>query len=146
MMERFTDEQQERIIHAIQLAESCTSGEIRLAVEPHCTGDPLERAMGYFQQLGMDRTAQHNGVLIYLATDDHQFAIMGDRGIHACVPPNFWEETKELMLQRFKAGDLVEGLIEGILHAGKQLQHFFPRQEDDINELPNDIIFGDGKE
>lgn len=145
-MQAFTEEQQEKIVLAIQLAEARTSGEIRLAVEPHCKGEPLDRATVYFERLGMDKTAQHNGVLIYLATEDHQFAILGDRGIHARVPANFWEETKELMLRHFKAGDMVQGLIEGIVHAGEQLQRFFPREADDVNELPNDITFGDGKE
>ncbi|MFC3198532.1 TPM domain-containing protein [Parapedobacter deserti] len=144
-MERFTTEQQEKIVHAIQLAEARTSGEIRLAVEPFCKEEPLDRAAVYFHRLGMNQTAQHNGVLIYIATEDHQFAIIGDKGIHEKVPPNFWEETKALMLQHFKRGDLVQGLIEGIMHAGEQLQHFFPRQDDDVNELPNDIAFGDGK-
>jgi len=145
-MQVFTEEEQEKIVLAIQLAEARTSGEIRLAVEPHCQGEPLDRAMVYFKRLGMDKTAQHNGVLIYLATEDHQFAILGDQGIHARVSANFWEETKELMLRHFKAGDFVQGLIEGIIHAGEQLQRFFPREADDVNELPNDIAFGDGKE
>lgn len=144
-MQAFTEEQQEKIVHAIQLAEGRTSGEIRLAVEPHCKGEPMDRAAVYFRRLGMDKTAQRNGVLIYIATDDHQFAIVGDSGIHAKVSPDFWEETKELMLRHFKQGDLVQGLIEGIVHAGEQLQRFFPRQDDDVNELPNDIAFGDGK-
>ncbi len=145
-MQAFTEEQQEKIVHAIQQAEGHTSGEIRLAVEPHCKGEPLDRAMVYFQRLGMDKTALHNGVLFYLATEDHQFAILGDSGIHARVPADFWEETKELILHHFKGGNLVQGLIEGIAHAGKQLQRFFPREADDVNELPNDIAFGDGSE
>ncbi|HWK58778.1 MAG TPA: TPM domain-containing protein [Parapedobacter sp.] len=145
-MEQFTEEQQEQIVHAIQVAESHTSGEIRLAVEPRCKGEPMDRAAVYFHRLGMDKTALRNGVLIYMATDDHQFAIIGDTGIHAKVADGFWEETKELMLGYFKQGDLVTGLTEGIKHAGKQLQHFFPRQDDDVNELPNDIAFGNGKD
>lgn len=145
-MQVFTAEQQDKIIHAIQQAEAQTSGEIRLAVEPHCKGEPLDRAVVYFGRLGMDKTALRNGVLIYLATEDHQFAILGDRGIHARVPADFWEQTKERMVEHFKTGELVQGLIEGIVHAGEQLQRFFPREADDVNELPNDIAFGDGKE
>lgn len=145
-MQAFTEAQQEKIVHAIQLAEGYTSGEIRLAVEPHCKGEPMDRAAVYFGRLGMDKTAQRNGVLIYIATEDHQFAIIGDTGIHAKVPADFWEKTKELMLQHFRQGDLAQGLIEGITHAGEQLQRFFPRQDDDVNELPNDIAFGDGKD
>lgn len=142
----FTEEQQAEIVHAIQVAEGYTSGEIRLAVEPRCKGEPMDRAAVYFHRLGMDKTALRNGVLIYMAIDDHQFAIIGDAGIHAKVGGGFWEQTRELMLRHFKQGDLVQGLVEGIKHAGKQLQHFFPRQDDDVNELPNDIAFGDGKD
>lgn len=145
-MEQLTEEQQEKIIHAIQVAEAHTSGEIRLAVEPNCPGEPLDRAAVYFHRLGMHQTAQHNGVLIYIATEDHQFAIIGDRGINARVPADFWEETKERMVQHFRRGDLVQGLIEGVIHAGEQLHRFFPRQDDDVNELPNDIAFGNGKD
>lgn len=144
-MMQFSEAQQEQIVHAIQMAEARTSGEIRLAVEPHCHTEPLDRALVYFERLGMDKTAQHNGVLIYMATEDHQFAIIGDKGIHDRVPPDFWEETKARMLQHFKREDLVGGIIEGITHAGEQLQRFFPRDDDDVNELPNDIAFGDGK-
>jgi len=144
-MEIFSEEQQEQIVQAINRAENRTSGEIRLAVEPHCKGDVLARAAWYFHRLGMDRTALHNGVLIYMAVDDHQFAIIGDSGIDRRVPANFWEETKNLMVEEFRRGDLVQGLITGITHAGEQLQQFFPREADDINELPNDIIFGDGQ-
>jgi|SRR5690606_4549214 len=145
-MERFTEEQQEKIVLAIQQAEAQTSGEIRLAVEPYCKGEPLDRAMVYFERLGMDKTALHNGVLIYLSTEDHGLAIVGDKGIHARVPADFWEETVALMVRHFKAGDLVQGLLEGIAHAGEQLKCFFPREADDVNELPNDITFGNGED
>lgn len=145
-MKQFTDEQQAEIVHAIQRAEGRTSGEIRLAIEPHCKGEPMDRAAVYFQRLGMDQTALRNGVLIYIAMEDHQFAIIGDTGIHAKVSSAFWEETKELVLRRFRQGDIVQGLIDGINHAGERLQHFFPRQDDDVNELPNEIAFGDGKD
>lgn len=141
-MELFTAEQQEKIVQAISMAENHTSGEIRLAVEPSCKEDVLERAAWYFRRLGMDRTALHNGVLIYMAVEDHQFAIIGDYGIDRKVPDNFWEETRDLMLQAFRKGDLVQGLTDGITHAGKQLQQFFPRMEDDVNELPNNVVFG----
>lgn len=141
-MELFTAEEQEQVVQAINTAENRTSGEIRLAVETHCKGEVLDRAAWYFQQLNMDSTALRNGVLIYMAVDDHQFAIIGDEGINKKVPENFWEETRDVMLQQFQTGNLVEGLIAGITHAGKQLAHFFPRMDDDVNELPNDIVFG----
>lgn len=143
LMEIFNQEEQEKVVQAISLAENRTSGEIRLVVERHLNGkEAYEQAKSFFEKLKMHHTAQRNGVLIYLATDDHQFAIIGDIGIDQKVPTDFWESTKDAMLVHFRSGDYVSGLIEGIDQAGLQLATYFPRREDDVNELPNDIYFG----
>ncbi|MVZ61847.1 TPM domain-containing protein [Sphingobacterium humi] len=142
-MEIFNQEEQEKIVQAISLAENQTSGEIRLVVERTSKGsDAYSEAKRYFEKLGMHKTTLRNGVLIYLATEDHQFAIIGDAGIHAKVGDDFWESTKEKMVSFFRNGDFMNGLIEGIHEAGTQLATFFPRRGDDVNELPNDIYFG----
>lgn len=142
-MSLFSDLEQEKIAHAIADAEQATSGEIRIAVEKHCPNDPFERATQYFDQLGMDKTSQRNGVLIYLAHVDHKFAIIGDSGINSRVPEDFWETTKIAMTAHFAKGDLADGIIAGVALAGEKLALFFPPQMGDINELPNDIIYMD---
>ena len=139
----FTEQEQEEISNAISNAEKATSGEIRIALEEHCEGDVFERATSYFAKLGMDKTSRHNGVLIYMAHADHKFAIIGDRGINKVVPPDFWETTKVAMQAHFAAGNLAQGIIAGIVLAGEKLALFFPSQNDDVNELPNDIVFMD---
>lgn len=139
----FSSEEQDKIIHAINLAEAKTSGEIRVAVERKLKGDVMERAQFFFNKLGMHDTINKNGVLIYIAVDDHKFAIIGDIGINQKVGNDFWNSTKDLMVSYFRKNELVEGLIQGIYSAGKQLKTFFPVAEDDINELPNEIEFGD---
>lgn len=140
-MDIFNSEEQERVAYAIGLAETNTSGEIRVCVEHYCKQDALERAKECFHELGMHKTNQRNGVLIYLSVDDHKFAIIGDYGIHTKVEPDFWDSTKEKMLTHFKSADLISGLVAGIQCAGEKLQHLFPKAHDDINELPNDIVF-----
>ncbi len=142
-MEILNQEEQEQVVQAISLAENQTSGEIRLVVERRVNGDDVyKKATSYFEKLNMHKTNLRNGVLIYLATDDHQFAIIGDTGINQKVPADFWEITKEEMLKFFRNGDFTNGLISGIQLAGEQLSTYFPRKGDDINELPNDIYFG----
>lgn len=136
-------DEQAKITHAISLAESRTSGEIRIVVEQVVGKLPVaDRAAKFFADLGMHKTVRRNGVLIYLAVVDRQFAILGDQGIHAHVGDDFWESIKEKMIVHFRSGDYVQGLVEGITAAGERLYTFFPRQEDDINELPNEIHFG----
>lgn len=138
----FSPEDQQRIVDAIRQAERATSGEIRVHVEPHCvTPDPVQRAIEVFAQLDMHQTQQQNGVLFYLAYVDHRFAIIGDQGIDAKVPGNFWESTKDLLRGHFAAGQYVEGLCRGIERAGQQLKQYFPYTSDDKNELADDISF-----
>ena len=140
----FNDMEQERIREAVAAAERSTSGEIRICVEKNCKGvSALDRAVIYFQKLGMEKTKLRNGVIIYLAVDDRQFAIIGDAGINKLVPENFWDSTKEAMLSEFKKGELVQGIINGIKLAGDQLKKYFPSVANDVNELSDDIAFGD---
>lgn len=141
----FSEQEQKLISEAVESAERFTSGEIRVCIEKSCSEPVLDRAANYFKKLDMHKTAKRNGVLIYVATGDHQFAIIGDEGINRLVKRDFWDGTKDAMLDHFKNDDLVGGIVEGIKLTGEQLQTFFPYLDSDVNELPNDISFMDGK-
>ena len=139
----FTREQKARILEALCNAEENTSGEIRVHVERSCIGEPTDRAAYLFEKLSMQKTNLRNGVLIYMSYDDRKIAILGDAGINAVVPENFWDSTLELISARFREGDFVGGLEAGITEAGNHLKNHFPHRPDDINELPDEISFGD---
>jgi len=102
----------------------------------------LERTKEVFEQLGMHRTDLKNGVLFYLAVTDRKFAVIGDRGINERVPDGFWNDVRDLMRACFVKQAYSDGLSKGIELAGQQLKTYFPRQNDDVNELPDDISFG----
>jgi uncharacterized membrane protein len=140
----FTEEEQLLIRRAVEKAELNTSGEIRVCIEKTCSEEVLDRAAKYLYKLDMDKTKLRNGVLIYLATVDRKFAVIGDAGINKVVPDTFWDDTKHAMLEQFKFGKLVEGIATGVAMAGEQLKKFFPYQTEDTNELPDDIAFMDG--
>lgn len=137
----FTQEQQDAIVRAIGEAELATSGEIRVHIETSCKADALDKAAWLFRKLGMHRTADRNGVLIYLAVKDRKFAIIGDTGINSVVPLGFWDEIRDHMTRRFRENLFTEGLVEGILMAGTQLKDHFPHAKDDINEITDSISF-----
>jgi len=139
----FTKEQQEQIRNAIKEAENVTSGEIRIHLETNLTGNALDRAAWIFRRIGMHATRDRNGVLFYFAVRDHKFAIIGDKGINAVVPEDFWVNIKETLIEYFSEGKFAEGLISGISMTGTQLRKHFPRSKDDINELPDEISFDD---
>ena len=135
-------QEQSNVLAAISDAETQTSGEIRLHLESRCKGDVLDRATMVFETLAMHKTALRNGVLFYLATEDRKFAILGDGGINAVVPDDFWNEVKDTVIVGLAAGNPAEGLAAGIRLAGQQLSAHFPLEANDINELSNDISFG----
>ena len=81
-------------------------------------------------RLGMSQTALKNGVLIYVALEDKKLAIIGDQGINEKVPADFWDNIKDRMIERFRAGEICEGVCEAVLETGIQLKHYFPYQED----------------
>jgi uncharacterized membrane protein len=137
--EFLTEEEEKEVVAAIQRAERKTSGEIRVHIEKSSKGDIWERAMEVFHLLKMDNTKEDNGVLIYVAIDDRNFVIYGDKGINKVVPPNFWESTKDAIVAQFKKGDFKQGLIDGILKAGHQLQEHFPWSEGNENQLSDKI-------
>lgn len=138
----FSETEKEKIVNSIKLAEKETSGEIRVHIDKRCKGDVMDRASFIFEKLEMHKTELRNGVLFYLAVDDHKFAILGDAGINQSVPEDFWEEVKQNMLEHFKENKFAEGLITGIGMAGDKLKTFFPYQLDDVNELDDEISFG----
>jgi uncharacterized membrane protein len=137
-----TQEDENAIVEAIRMAEKATSGEIRVHIEKTTSKVPYDRALEVFNDLGMYATELKNGVLIYIAVEDHNFVICGDKGIHEVVPKDFWDCTKDAMLTQFRQGNFKQGIIDGITRAGEQLKQYFPYQEGDTNELSNEISKG----
>ncbi len=137
-----TADEEKQIIEAIRVAEKNTSGEIRVHIEKTSKMDVYERALEVFHLLKMDNTKLQNGVLIYVAVEDRNFVIFGDEGINKVVANDFWDSTKDIMQSHFKKGHFKQGLVDGILKAGKQLETHFPWQTGDKNELPNNISKG----
>ena len=138
----FSKEEKELIKSAVKEAELNTSGEIRVHLDNHCKEDVMDRAAWWFEKLEMQGTELRNGVLFYLAVKDQKFAILGDAGVNALTPDNFWDSILETMAKHFLEGDFSTGLKEGILMAGVALKDHFPYQDGDVNELSDDISFG----
>lgn len=138
---KFTESQKEAMVAAIRQAEKDTSGEIRIHFENHCKKEVLDQAADVFAELKMHTTTERNGVLIYVALEDKKLAILGDAGINAKVPDNFWDDVKSRMVELFKQGEIAEGVCQAAIEVGKHLKQFFPYQKDDVNELSDDISF-----
>jgi uncharacterized membrane protein len=140
----FSEEEKKQIVAAIQEAEKQTSGEIRVYVESRCRYvDPLDRAIQVFAFLNMGKTSARNAVLIYVATKSRQLAIFGDQGIHEKVGDEFWRSEIMKILSQYRREHVAGAISKVVKDIGDALKYHFPYdRQTDINELPDDIVFG----
>lgn len=141
---RLIDRESERkIVAAIQEAELKTSGEVRVHIERKCPGgDPIARAIHIFNAIGMYKTAQRNGVLIYVALESHKFSIIGDTGINKVIPDNFWNSVRDSLKESLACDDVAGGICRAISSTGEILKKDFPYLEGDVNEQSDEISYG----
>lgn len=132
----------ESLASAVRQAEAKTSAEIRVHLDHTCNEDALPRAIRIFERLGMHRTAQRNGVLIYISVQDHKLAVIGDAGIHERVGEAYWRELVDAVRERMRQQRSREGLIHAITELGSTLGRHFPGRPDDRNELSDDVSLG----
>ena len=129
--------ERKRVADAITAAESNTCGEIVVRVVPHAKGAPRDHALREFQRLGLEKTRDRTGVLLFVAAKDHAIEVLGDAGIHAKVPAGFWDAVVAKLSAAFRAGRHAEGLCEAVREIGALLSVHFPCKSDDTNELPD---------
>lgn len=134
-----------KVVACIKEAESKTSGEIRVFMEPNCSYvDPMDRAREIFASLGMEKTTARNAVLVYLAFEDRQFTLFGDTAIYEKAGgPAFWKKAAEKLAGHLVKQEVTEGLCNCVNELGSALAANFPYDPSiKKNELPDEIVFG----
>ncbi|HEX4119882.1 MAG TPA: TPM domain-containing protein [Verrucomicrobiae bacterium] len=131
--------QHDTIVKSIAHAERATSAEIRVLISRKEPDDPVAAAQKAFVHLGMDKTKEKNGVLIFVAPRVRKFAIIGDTAVHAQCGDAFWKEVAEEISTHFRSGNFTEGILHGINRAAALLAEHFPRHPGDKNQLSDDI-------
>ncbi len=134
------------ITDAIRAAEAGTSAEIRVHLDRQLPRrffgtrvDALARARALFARLGMHRTAERHGVLIYLAVEDRKLAVVGDEGIHGRVGSSHWHGVRDRMVEKIREGAPREAIVAAIEEIGRALAEHYPRRPDDLNELDDQV-------
>ena len=132
------------IANAISEAERETSGELRVHIVPRLL--PFEnarkRAIREFFRLGVDRTTDGSGVLLFLAVRSHRFEIVADQTINGKVGEEAWNEIALEITSHIRENGIGDGLQHGVRRIGSFLSRHFPIQPDDVNELPDEVTFG----
>lgn len=123
---------------AIAAAELGHRGEIQVLLEGRFPGDgPIARARQLFFELGLDKTREGTGVLLYAAVDDRRSAVWAGPGLYAAAAPDFWHEVTEHLAEGFRSGDVAGGLTRALSAVGRLLQQIAPGEDRNGNELPD---------
>ena len=147
---RFPPATMERIAAAIDIGETCHTGELCFAVETSLHWrevlrgvTPRARAEEAFARLRVWDTAANNGVLVYLLMADKRIEIVADRGLAAYVSAEQWRGVCMLMEERLRAGEHADAVVAGIEAAGDLLTAHFPQEPGtpDEDELPDQPVF-----
>jgi len=136
-----TGEETSRVNAAVVEAECSTSAEVKVVLARHCWGDIKAKARRIFKKLGLDRTQQRDAVLLLFVVTNREFLIYGDEGIHAKVGQNFWDDIRSEMVDAFRRDAFGDGIAQGVRRIGEKLALHFPRRQDDVDEISNEIVY-----
>jgi uncharacterized membrane protein len=140
----FSQEDLTDIAAAIGEVEKTTAGEIRVSVRQRRRWRERSLTIGEmarqeFQLLGMTKTKDRTGILLFLLLQDRKFFILADEGIHTKVEEETWTRIAREISTHFSQNNFRHGIIHGVKAVGEVLSKFFPRKSDDTNELSNDV-------
>jgi uncharacterized membrane protein len=139
------DDELLRITNKIREYEKLTAGEICASIKERKTFFQKrktvdELAKHEFVRLGIGKTRDKTGILIYIILEERQFFILADSAINNKVGENTWHKIKDGMQEFFMKGMFAKGIIHGVEETGKVLAEHFPVKPDDTNEIPDRVI------
>ena len=135
-----TDEEELLLVAAIREQENRTSAEIRVCLTYKLLWRPERYAWKVFERACMQATRQRNGVIIVMMPRMKKVIVLGDTGVNALVPPDFWKETVDAMIHELHQSDALTALREGLRRLGDTLARHWPRTPGDVNELPDELL------
>lgn len=140
----FSQEELDGIKDAVRQAELLTSGEIKVVIRCGCEQglSTREQVFRDFYRHGLNKTKGQTGVLILILLKEKKVEVLGDKGINDNVPDGYWQGVVKTITDGFGEGKRYDGIYKAVVDVGRLLREKFPRQPDDVNELPNEVVQG----
>ena len=116
--------------------------KIRFGVVPRQTmhASAHAEAMRQFYALGVDRTENRTGVLIFASVAERYVEIVADSGINDKVPSEVWDNAIVTLVKAIRAGQPTDGFISAIEQCGAVLAAHFPPGTLQRDELPDRLL------
>ncbi len=98
------------------------------------------KAYETFTILGLQKTTNHQAVMIYVSVYERYVQILTDSAVSGKIDNTVWQNTIDKFTIKVKNAEFDKGFSEAIEEIGENLIEKFPIQENDKNELPNHLI------
>lgn len=135
-----TDEEELLLVKAIREQEARTSAEIRVCVTDRVVFRPKRYAWRVFERHGMRNTQNRNAALIVMMPRVKQIVVIGDSGFDVMVPPDYWDDAVSAMVKGMHEHGPLASLQAGLEKLGDMLHMHWPREDNDLNELPDELL------
>ena len=143
----FSEDELKDIQSAADVVERNTVGEIVLSFRNKKSlleklYSNHELAMKDFNRLGVHKTKERTGVLVFLIFEEKYFDIIADEGLFVKIPDDTWNNMEEKLKEEFRNKNYSAGIIALINEMGEVLSREFPTRAgaDNDDEIQNEIV------
>ena len=99
-----------------------------------------ELALSQFVKSGVDKTANHKAILIFVCFQSKYIRVVADKEIDKVVSDDTWHDIVKSFIQRAKEDKIADGILEIVDSCGEILIKNFPRDKESRDELSNEVI------
>jgi putative membrane protein len=103
--------------------------------------ETMQKALEVFYMNGLDRTTDHNAVLIFISLLEHRVIVLADKGIDRKVEPGTWSGIRDTIVAGFRRGRGPDAVVEAIQAVGGHLTKHYPGKADAASDKP-DVLKG----
>ena len=87
------------------------------------------RAMQYFAESGVYKTAEHSGILIFVSYMEREVRIIADSGINEKISQDLWNLIADELCENLRKGDTVKAFIDAVERCGALLAEKFRNRQ-----------------
>lgn len=99
-----------------------------------------EKALAEFREQGLDKTRDATGILFLISLFERRVYVLADHGIYDKIKQASLDVYADRVSRGLAEKRGADALCEAIKSAGEELAKYFPRRDDDVNELPDRVL------
>lgn len=113
------------------------TGQVEMAEEVELA------ARGIFAREQVHHTREATGLVVYVSLYERMARVHGDATVVEKLGQQAMDELAGELIAKLSEGDVAAALCDTIRTAGERLGPVLPRQDDDVDELPNALVLLD---